>query len=258
MKSQFFAGLTTATALTGILATAGIANAAIFTTPPQNAVYQPTGNELNVPPPYNTQGFGRTTIANSPLIIQQFDPGLGTLLSVTIGFSGEMVGDGGFESLDAQPSTVTAAFLGNLQLNLPDNTSLFNLNPASGQLVFQNVSAFDGGLNFDGPSGETFQGLTAAASGANTYNAPNFLQQFIGNGNLNLLFSATGTSQFTGPSNLVQFINTYAKSSVTVQYEYEKPDQPPEKVPEPTAIAGIGLVAGLGLLTRGKKALNKA
>jgi hypothetical protein len=257
MKAPFLTGLTTATALTGILATSGIANAAIFTTPLQTVVYQPTGNELNVPPPYNNQGFGRTTISNSPLSIQQFNSGLGTLLSVTINFSGEMAGDGGFESLDAQPSTVTAGFVGNLQLKLPDNTPLFNLNPASGQLVFQNVSAFDGGLNFDGPSGEMFQGLTAAAAGANTYNDPNFLQQFIGNGNLNFLFSATGSSQFTGPSNLVQFINTYAKSSVTVSYEYEVPDQPPTKVPEPAVTLGLGLVAGLGLLSQKKKNWKK-
>jgi len=255
MKAPLLTGLTAATALTGIFATSGIANADTLAQI-QSAVYQPTGNELNVPPPLNSQGFGRTAIANSPLTIQQFNSNLGTLTAITIGFSGDMAGDGRFESTDSGASTVTAQFLGNLNLKLPDNTSLFNLNPSSNVLSF-NVSAFDGSIDFGGTSGATFQGLTAAASGQNTYTNSNFLQQFIGSGALNFLFSATGQSVFTGPSNLFAGINTYAKANITVTYTYEVPDQPETQVPEPAVTVGLGLVAGLGLLSQKKKTLNK-
>ncbi|GET44141.1 choice-of-anchor E domain-containing protein [Microseira wollei] len=245
MKAPFLTGLTTATALTVILATSGIANAGTLI---RTASYIPTGDETDVPPSYAINNYGRTAITDSPLSIEKFNPILGILKSVKIGFTGQIAGDGQLINRDAgAPKTITGAFSGNVTLKLPDSTPLFDKNPGQA-LIFPNVPRNQPVI---------FEGLTAGDSGENTYTDSAFLAQFIGVGNLNFLFSAQGTSQFTGPSNLTTIIDTYAKSSVTVTYEYDTPDQPPTKVPEPAVTLGLGLVAGLGLLSQKKKILKK-
>jgi hypothetical protein len=245
-------GLTTATALTGILATAGMANAGTLT---RTASYQQTDFDRDaLPETYLQQGYGLTDITDSILSIQKFSPSQNKQLkSVTIDFSGDIKGDGGLENRDARAQTITATLLGNLKLNMPEGRSLFDLNPNTSS-VFNNVSRYDGRLDYVGTSGRTFEGLTAAAAGRKTFTDSTFLQQFIGNGNLDFVFSATANSTFTGSGNVASYVDTYARAALMVTYEYA---EVPRDIPEPAATVGIGLVAGLGLLSRKKKSLNK-
>jgi hypothetical protein len=257
MKASLLTGLTAATALTGILATSDIANAAIFTTPLQTANYQQTPFDLNtVPEPFLSQGYGRTDIIDAPLTLQQFNPTLGTFKKVTIGFSGDVVGDGKVENKNQLSKTIAVDLKGDLKLNL-DGTSLFDESSVASTTV-PNLAPFDGTVDFTGASAGTVSGLQALVPLQQmTYQNPGDLLQFIGTGNLDFLFSASGISTVKGSSNIASEINTFAKAFVTVQYEYEVPDQPPTKVPEPAVTLGLGLVAGLGLLSQKKKILNK-
>ncbi|MBD2771874.1 choice-of-anchor E domain-containing protein [Iningainema tapete] len=233
MNTKLLGLLTATTALTGIVATTGVANAATLSY---------TANT----------DFETTNIINSPLSIKKFDAELGILNSVKIDFTGKIQGDAGFESRDAKPATITLDFSGLLELKLADGPYLFNnINPK--QSYSYNVTAYDKKLDFAGTSGNTVEGLMATQSASKTFATSEFLDYFTGMGDVNFLFSALADSKVTGSGNISSYVNTEAASSVKVTYNYTKK----KKVPEPTTLLGIGLVAGYGFLSQKKKSLAK-
>lgn len=240
INSKFFAGLTATVAFTGVIANAGTANALTKT-------YT------------DTFELAPTDITDALLSVQKFDGNLGKLKNVTIGFDGQIVGDALVESLDAQAQTLTFNLGGTLTLLGDDilNNPLFE-ETVSASDSFE-ATAFDGVTDFGGTSGQSFQGLTATLSGQNFYDDQNVLDFFTGTENLEFLFSANTNSSVTGAANLLAGITTQAGASVTVTYHYEDFDGGvlPERVPEPSAILGLGLFAGVGFLSK-KKASNKA
>jgi hypothetical protein len=230
MRTKFLSILTTASAMTGIAVTTGVAEAATITyTTAFNAPADATV-------PY--AGFGYTDIVNAPLSIQKFDSSLGTLDRVTIDFIGDLKGDAGFENTSPVPSTITVGLAGELKLQLPEGTSVAEFSPQ--QSYSYDVTGYDGNRDFAGTSGKTVEGLTASQSETTTYTDSNLLESFTGDGDLDLLFSATAKSTVSGSGNITSYVTTYAKSSVNVTYEYKER----KKVPEPSAMVGLGLVAG--------------
>ncbi len=235
MKAKNWGTLTAATAFTGIIATAGMADAFTLT---QTASLAPT----------------RTNIIDQPIAIEQFNPSQGILDGVTVDFTGRVQGDAGFENLDAQPATVTVDLAGNLNLDLPDGTSLLSLSPKSETVT--SVASYDGTTDFAGASGRKLDGLTAEASGTQTFTGSSFLNLFTGAGTLNFLFSALATSTIKGTGNIASYVDTFAGADlIKVTYDYQ---QPPKEVPEATATLSLGLVAGLGILFSRKRAWTKA
>ncbi|KAF3885986.1 MULTISPECIES: choice-of-anchor E domain-containing protein [Nostocales] len=244
MKTKFLAVLTPALAITitSIVATTGVARADIleFTTE-----YKPSVDDAA---PY--AGYGVTDIFKAPLSIQKFKPSWGILNSVKIDFVGDLTGDAGFESRDAKPRTITVDLSGLLQLQTTGGTSIFELDPK--QSYKYDVTKFDGILDFAGTSGRTLEGLTTSASGTKTYTDSSFLQSFIGNNNLDFLFTANAKSTVQGSGNITSYVNTYAKASVKVTYDYRK------RVPEPSLLLGVGLVGGAGLWSKRNRNFSKA
>ncbi|GAB1538104.1 hypothetical protein NUACC21_07620 [Scytonema sp. NUACC21] len=247
MNTKLLGMLTAATALTvsGVVASAGVASAATLE---YTAQYNPTEmDKENVP----YEGYGLTDIIKSPLSIQKFDSKLGTLKSVKIDFSGDIKGDAQFESRNATPSTVTVDLSGLVKLNMPDGSSLLELNPQ--QQYSYNVTQFDKITDFGGTSGKTLEGLVASKSDTKTFTDSSLLQSFTGLGNLDFLFTALATSNVTGPGNIISSVSTYAKASIKVTYDFEEYRK---KVPEPSALLGIGLVAGACLRLKKSSATN--
>ncbi|OCQ94247.1 PEP-CTERM domain protein [Nostoc sp. MBR 210] len=232
MTTKLFQTLAAATTLAGIVATAGAANAATIS-------YTGSTN------------FKRTNITNEAINIQMFDATLGTLKGVTLQFISDIQGSTGFENLGDSPTDITVTLSSNANLKL-GNTSLFNISPQTSQ-TFQGVPSFDGVLDFAAPSGNTLQGLNATQSDQATITDGPMLQSFIGSGNLSFLFSALATSNVSGSGNVASFINTFAKGTVSVTYDYD-----PASVPEPSAAIGLGLVAGIGLMSQRRKNWLKA
>lgn len=227
INPKFIAALTTLSALTGIVATAGAANAASLT-------YS------------DTFELATTDIRDEILSIRQFDASRGTLTSVKIKFDGQLLGDASFENRDAQNQRMTFDLSGNLKLTGPAFLSnpLFNESVSAADSL--DATAFDGVIDFGGTSGGSFTGLTAFASGESIYTDQSILNAFMGNGNLDFLFTALGTSRVSGSGNIVSQINTQASAVVSVVYEYDKA----QEIPEPSAMIGLGLVAGAGWLSR--------
>lgn len=229
MATKFFNTLGTATTLVGIIATAGVANAASLT---QTA---------------NTN-FASTNIINAPLSIQQFNSSLGTLTSVQITFTGDIAGDAAFENRSANPDTITVNLGSQLGLKL-NNQSLFTLNPTN-SYSYQ-VASYDGTRDFGGSSGKTLTGLTATQSNTQTFTNSQFLQSFIGTSNLSFLFSALANSVVTGSGNISSEVDTFARANLQVTYNYNEP----QSVVEPSAVIGLGLFAGITVLSQRKKKL---
>ncbi|MEC4882226.1 MAG: PEP-CTERM sorting domain-containing protein [Scytonema sp. PMC 1070.18] len=242
MKMKFLCLVTTFTTLTGMFVTPGRANAALLE---YFAEYKPPVDEVA---PYD--GYGFTDIIKAPLNIQKFDSALGTLQSVKIDFLGNLKGDASFESRNTQSSNVTVDLSGLLKLELPDNTSVFEVSPQ--QEYSYEVAKYDGKLDFDGTSGKTIAGLVATLSDTKTYTDSNELNSFTGLDNLEFLFTAKAESTVSGSGNIASYVTTYASSSVRITYEYEKR----RRVPEPSALIGVGLVAAMGFLSKRRLTAN--
>ena len=232
MDSKFLAGLTATVAFTGLMAHAGAANALVKT--------------------YTTTfDLAPTDIENELLSVQKFDGSLGILESVTIGFEAEIVGNALVESLDAQAQDLTFNLLGDLTL-VEATDSLDNPLFAASVEASDSFSAtaFDGAIDFGGTSGQGFNGLTDGFSGQEIYSDQAILDFFTGPGNVDFLFSADTTSNVTGAANIASIISTQAGASVTVSYKYA--EVVTKDVPEPSALLGLGLVTGVGLLATKK------
>ncbi len=193
-----------------------------------------------------------TDIENQVLSIEKFNSALGILRSVTVDFAGSMFGDAGFENRSSRSSMVTVDLNGELTLNMPTGATLLSLNPQ--QRYSYNVARFDGTMDYAGVSGRTLEGLTTSASGSRTFTDSDTLSLFTGLGSLNFLFSALANSTVTGSGNMSSYISTYAGAGISVTYDY---DQRPVPVPESSQMLGLGLLAGLSMVSRVRKPAKK-
>jgi hypothetical protein len=231
MKKKLLNTLATATTLAGIVATSSAANAASLS--------------------YTSSiDYDLTDITDAPLSVQQFDSSLGTLTGVTIGFTGDILGNAGFENTGKSSANITVNLASQLTLKL-NNQSLFALNPQNS--FSYEVGQFDNSIDFGGTSGKTVSGLTATQSGTQSFTNTQFLQSFIGNSNIDFLFSATANSVVSGSGNIASYVQTLAKANIKVTYDYDDV----KSIPEPSATLGVGLIAGLCLLSKRKKSWIK-
>ncbi|MBN3958059.1 PEP-CTERM sorting domain-containing protein [Nostoc sp. NMS8] len=231
MKTKLFNTLAAVTTLAGIATTSGVANAASLS--------------------YTSSlDYKLTNIVDAPLSIQQFNSSLGTLKGVTIGFTGDILGNAGFENTGDTSSPVTVNLASQLALKL-NNQSLFALNPQNS--FSYEVGQFDNSIDFGGTSGKTVSGLTATKSGTQSFTDTQLLQSFIGNSDIDFLFSATANSVVSGSGNIAAYVQTLAKADIKVTYDYDDV----KSIPEPSATLGVGLIAGLCLLSQRKKSWIK-
>jgi hypothetical protein len=159
-----------------------------------------------------------TTNFSRSLTLPQFDPALGTLVGVRVENGGRVQTRIRLENL-SNARTITATVDATLTLaNLPGTAPAVAAIPQ----VFRqyDAAAFDGDLDFAGPSGfDSGVISTAAAPAVVTVPAAAFAA-FIGTGNLAPMQVAVATSGGTGPGNLVNVIQTQAEATAAVVYEY--------------------------------------
>ncbi|ABA20185.1 conserved hypothetical protein [Trichormus variabilis ATCC 29413] len=230
MTTTLFKTLGAATTLAGIIATAGSASAASLSYTSSTA-------------------FETTDIENSILGVQKFNSSLGTLQKVTLNFVGDLTGNAEFENKSRNASTITVKLNANLSLSQPDLVPQTPLLLDPENLYTYQVAAYDGTDDKAGASGRKINTLAATKSTTSVFTDTQFLQAFTGTGNIDFLFSALANSVVTGSGNISSGIETLAKASVTVTYEYEEA----KTVPESSTVLGLGLIAGLGLLSQRKQ-----
>lgn len=152
------------------------------------------------------------------LTVPKFDiPGT-TLLSIDFELSGGAEGSASIESLDAAPATVNTSFQATITLTRPDLTVLAVAIPLAN--FSDNLTAFDGTIDFMGSSGTQHLGIMASDVDNVSTSSPADLALFSGPGTISLPCSAAGSSVASGAGNLITQFNTSAEASVTVTYNY--------------------------------------
>ncbi len=167
---------------------------------------------------FSDSTFTATPNWSTTLSVPQFDPTLGTLLTVTVGFSGYMTGSVYLENLSNLSGTVVDEQLASyLTLNNVDMSSILDI-----ELLHQSstpLGVFDGNLDFSGISGTSFIGITLSDSvQRGPYSEDNAL--FTGNGQMTFPVIATDYSWHQGSGNLALVFQNVSSASMTVTYNY--------------------------------------
>lgn len=160
----------------------------------------------------------QTTNWATTVSIPKFDSSLGVLQSVDFELTGRVTGSASIESLDAAPSTVMTTYKAEITLTRPDMSVLVISVPD--QMFNDNLSAFDGTIDFAGTSGIAHLDITAQDVQTLNVTAPADLALFTGAGNIVLPIDAVGTSTASGSGNLITQFLTDAEASVSVCYNY--------------------------------------
>lgn len=182
----------------------------------------------------------QSTTWSDVLGVPKFNPALGFLQTIDFTLKGVVTGQAQYESLDADPATITLNLAAQVKVLRPDLSELIVVLPVVD--VVENAAAFDGVIDFDGPSGSTFSNLMGMATDSATSPPPaSDLVLFTGVGNIDLPVVASGTSFGSGAGNLLQQFMTSAGAELTVKYTY--------MVPEPSSLSGLA-IGGLMLLRR--------
>jgi len=164
--------------------------------------------------------FGDTTDWGPVMLtVPQFDDmgGARTLTKVTIEWNTGVAGSARVESLDTEPSEVTATLAANIVINGPSGF-LANGTPSDDRTF--DAEAFDGTIDFGGDSGASFPDIAANQAGMTMFTNTGDLAPFVGNGNVTFGAEAVAMSTATGPGNVIQQFETDASASVAVTYEF--------------------------------------
>lgn len=155
------------------------------------------------------------------ITIPKFDVAGCTLDSVCVSLDGHVEGEAKFESQDASPATVTMSLQATISLQRPDSTPLVTVIPLVG--TSDDVTAFDGVIDFGGTSGRTYSDLSGDKTESGCTSDPADLALFTGTGDIVLPAEALGSSFGSGAGNLILQFTTSASVGATVTYYYDCP-----------------------------------
>ncbi len=149
--------------------------------------------------------------------LQQFDPSLGTLVSVEIKHEGAITSEIKVENTsDTSDSQINGTIAGNLTLEAPGVKDKLTLAAYAGSF---NAKIYDGTQDYQGDSGTTFGKKTADGSNTITLTGAD-ITAYLGTGTVNVRETAIAASKADGGGNLVALIQSTAKSKITVVYHY--------------------------------------
>jgi hypothetical protein len=218
-----------------VLAISGVANADLVTT-------------------YSWSQANSYTNWTQSFALQQFNPGLGTLNSVTVTLNGTLDQTLRYENKDGAGRYVKYFFSSDDTDKTRCEYSLSFTGGSLGTIIYNapsytNIPTFDGTVDYAGASGATHEFLLNQS--ANNVYTDGAMSPFVGTGSVAFDASATAWMlvKYSGGNMSLSPI-TLAGAGVTVAYDYTPiPGPTPGPIPEPTTIALLGLGA-LGLLKK--------
>ena len=177
---------------------------------------------------------------DSLLSLQQFNPALGQLQSVTLTLTGDLFGSAFVESRNNTARTLQVQLGATLTLSRPDGSTLLDVVPLITETF--NAARFDGTVDYAGSSGTRYTERSASSTASASFGAADDLALFTGTGSLALPIDATGNSRIIGPGNFFNEFSTLAGGRASITYTFE----PAAAVPEPQA--WLLLATGLGAM----------
>lgn len=174
--------------------------------------------------------------------VQQFDGMGGTrvLDSVNIALIGSITGESQGENMDAAPATVMLDLQANISLSL-GLTQLAVVAPTVKSMF--DAAAFDGTVDYMGPSGETFLGLNHSDNTSTLLTSAAELAAWLGAGTVTLDGAAEGSSSGSGAGNLMTVFGVDGALDFEVTYTFHE-------VPAPGALAVAGIAGVVGIRRR--------
>lgn len=167
----------------------------------------------------------RVTINPAPLpwsntvSIPKFNPALGVLTSIRFDLYSSIGGQARVENTASSPVTSTLHFAGDFILRRPDNSVIVTDSPFTN--IVDNLAAFDGNLNYFGPSGETHNGVGANTNTGHTSPAPLAdLALFTGPGSIVLPLDAVNLCSVSGGTSLSTTFKIDGSTRVDICYNY--------------------------------------
>lgn len=170
------------------------------------------------------------------LSLEQFNPLMGTLNSVTFQFSGTIRSDFTTSNKASKAGTAQSNLDGILRFVLP------TLDEAQVTLSATQLTSL---------AGKATATYSLEDTDTVTLVLDSNLDPFKGTGMFDLGVFALATSAATGTGNIKGFVLSYATASASVTYDYTSVPQPSSPVPEPASMALVGLaLAAAGLARR--------
>ena len=166
------------------------------------------------------------------LSLQQFNPLLGTLHSVTFELAGSMQADFDATNEARTPQQITNDLTGSLRFVLPTAAD-YSLALSASEVVVLGAGA--SAANSIGDSDSRTELLLAN------------LSAFVGGGSFDLGVFALANAAISGSGNVSGGADTYATATARVTYDYTAAQQ---AVPEPASLALVGLALGAVALSR--------
>ncbi|NET37297.1 MAG: choice-of-anchor E domain-containing protein [Cyanothece sp. SIO1E1] len=233
MRSNQIPALVTVSVLTSSWLMPGIANAASISV---SSEIEPTIADFE-----------------TAVTIDQFNPSLGNLDSLTFELTGIVEAFAGVENLSDAATVITADLNALLQLQDPNGLTLVQTAPAA--IASTELLAFDQAIDFAGPSGVVFPILADNASNIQTFTLSDGLDfsPFVGDSTIDLIFLADinfpiGSAGDT-PLETTTLVTAAGELTVTFNFTELESVAPSVSVPEPMAALISGLVICLGLAT---------
>lgn len=190
-------------------------------------------------------------VTGSPVVLNQFNPATGHLLSVTVQEKGSYTSSG---SLTNNGTLGTESFTFSIAMRL----ALFASNTAPSNFPTLNQSPVAAGTHSYNLAQGSSTNFSASTSGFNktsgliTANLP----AWTGTGTFDALFATLTSEAFTGGGGQIgASLNTYVTPTVVLTYNYSTPSPPgPPPVPEPASLTLLGAgLAGLGVIRRRRR-----
>jgi hypothetical protein len=151
--------------------------------------------------------------------VSQFDPTLGTLLSVDIIAEGSITSQTVMENLGRHLASVKTEYNASLAYQVQGLTS--SLRSDISRELAGTLEAFDGVADLQGASARDFGPVRMNGQfTTQTISDPAQLAAFIGAGSLQVSQQASATSTSSGPGNLMSMVKTSAQGKVKVVYRY--------------------------------------
>jgi hypothetical protein len=149
--------------------------------------------------------------------VAQFNPALGTLLSIDVNSTATLQSEFQFENLDAIPGTVSGQINGNVTVSVPGVSPLVTNLSASDSF---NAGAYDGAIDFSGASGHDSGLQSHSGTRSVTITDPALLQSFEGAGSVTVSAQAGATSTMSGPGNVLALHSASAGAQVQLVFHY--------------------------------------